>query len=53
MNIDVIAEGVEVKDQVSGLEDIGCYHMQGYYFSKPMMAEQVSGFVKDVNDHKI
>jgi len=49
LNIEVIAEGVEEKEQLSELEDLGCYHMQGYYFSKPMMAEHVSGFIGEMN----
>ncbi len=49
LNIEVIAEGVEEKGHISNLEDIGCYHMQGYYFSQPMMAEQVADFVRESN----
>lgn len=34
-NVDVIAEGVEKKEQLECLQAIGCYTIQGYYFSKP------------------
>lgn len=32
----VIAEGVETKPQVDYLKSIGCFFMQGYYYSKPI-----------------
>jgi diguanylate cyclase (GGDEF)-like protein/PAS domain S-box-containing protein len=38
--IDVIAEGVETKDQLSLLQQLGCIAFQGFYFSKPVPAEQ-------------
>lgn len=36
---DVIAEGVETKEQVDALLSIGCHYIQGYYFSKPQALE--------------
>lgn len=36
----VIAEGVEEKDQVDFLVKLGCDYIQGYYFAKPMPLEQ-------------
>ena len=36
MNIPVIAEGVETKDQILALKELGCMYVQGYYFSKPL-----------------
>ena len=35
-NMDIIAEGVETKEQLLILEELGCYNIQGYYFSKPV-----------------
>ena len=32
----VLAEGVEEKDQVDWLTQMGCDYLQGYYFSKPL-----------------
>ena len=35
-NMDVIAEGVETKEQLSILKELGCENIQGYYFSEPV-----------------
>ena len=36
LDIDVVAEGVEFKEQVDYLREAFCDMIQGYYFSKPM-----------------
>lgn len=40
LNILVVAEGVETKDQVEFLMQTDCQLVQGYYFDKPMPIEQ-------------
>lgn len=40
LHIPVIAEGIESKEQADYLKSIGCFHMQGYYFAKPMPSDQ-------------
>jgi len=42
LNLSVIAEGVETKQHVEFLLTRDCYLMQGYYFSKPMKAEDIT-----------
>ena len=36
LGMPVITEGVETKEQVDFLRDVGCDMFQGYYFAKPM-----------------
>ncbi|WP_051906371.1 EAL domain-containing protein [Methylomarinum vadi] len=36
MKLQVIAEGVETREQIDFLKMQGCHHYQGYYFSKPL-----------------
>ena len=40
MNLQVVAEGVETKEQLERLREIGCDYAQGFYFAKPMPYEQ-------------
>ncbi|MGH9750913.1 MAG: putative bifunctional diguanylate cyclase/phosphodiesterase [Candidatus Polarisedimenticolia bacterium] len=40
LNLGVVAEGVETRDQLVFLRDRGCRVMQGYLFSKPVPAEE-------------
>lgn len=40
MNIGVVAEGVETKEQQKILQSIGCGQAQGYLFAKPLPHEQ-------------
>jgi len=39
MKMNVVAEGVETKDDLMWLIDLGCNSAQGYYFSKPIPAK--------------
>ena len=39
LNIDVLAEGVETRDQLDFLRSIGCGHAQGFYYGKPIQSE--------------
>lgn len=40
LGLDIIAEGVETKDQADFLYDNGCQTSQGFYFSKPVPIEE-------------
>lgn len=42
LNREVIIEGVETNEQREKLIDLGCKFAQGYYFYKPMPAEQLA-----------
>ncbi len=41
LGFDVIAEGVETKEQLDLLKTYDCRYAQGYYFAKPMNDEQI------------
>lgn len=43
----IIAEGVEEKWQVDLLTHYGCDAIQGYYFSKPLEADDIAGYSPD------
>ncbi|SFD06719.1 GGDEF domain-containing protein [Butyrivibrio sp. YAB3001] len=41
IGMDVIAKGVESKEQVDYLRDIGCAKLQGFYYSKPVSTSEL------------
>ena len=43
-NIKTVAEGVETKEQVETLKNMGCDIVQGYYYSKPLSLEEFINF---------
>ena len=47
LNVPIIAEGVETREQLLALKTIGCQQVQGYYFSKPIPAEKFEDFLLD------
>lgn len=47
LHLDVIAEGVESREHIESLTQLGCNVMQGYYYGKPMESEDVDDWVKN------
>lgn len=45
LKMSVIAEGIETEVQARILRDFGCEYGQGYYFSKPLIAEDAKVFL--------
>ena len=41
----VVAEGVETAEQLAVLQEQSCPEAQGYYFSRPLSAEDLTGFL--------
>lgn len=46
LKMDVIAEGVEEADQLNRLSALRCPYVQGYYFSKPLPAIQITALLE-------
>ena len=48
LNLEVVAEGVETREQMQLLQKRGCPLMQGYYFSRPLPLADVSALLFDL-----
>lgn len=46
LGMHVTAEGVETMEQCKQLQDLHCNEMQGYFFSKPITAEEMEEYLK-------
>ena len=46
LNMEMIAEGVETKQQVELLASWGCKAAQGFYFGKPMLADEIGHLLR-------
>lgn len=47
LRLEIIAEGVETKEQSECLKELGCDYLQGYYYAKPMPKEDFIAFIKE------
>jgi diguanylate cyclase (GGDEF)-like protein len=48
LNMSIIAEGIETREQLEHLENLGCNYGQGYFVSRPIAAERVGEFLNQV-----
>ena len=53
LKLTVVGEGVETKEQLEFLNDHGADAVQGYYFSKPVPAEDFISFYKTSNNSEL
>ena len=49
LSLEVVAEGVETKQQVEFLKSHGCYLLQGYYFSEAIPESEINSFIKELH----
>ena len=47
LEVPTIAEGVETAEQLLTLKSMGCDIVQGYYFSRPLPADEFEQYMKD------
>lgn len=47
LGMKIVAEGVEIREQVDFLREQGCDYIQGYYYSKPLPAATVEAMLEE------
>ena len=45
MNLEIVSEGIETKEQYQVMKELGISYIQGYYFSKPLSEKQFLEFI--------
>jgi EAL domain-containing protein (putative c-di-GMP-specific phosphodiesterase class I) len=45
LSLEVVAEGIELPEQATSLEELGCELGQGYLFAKPMDSDALANFL--------
>ena len=46
LNLDVVVEGVQTAEQLKRVRSWGCRNVQGYYFSKPLRAPELTALLR-------
>lgn len=49
LGLRIVAEGVETEEQFEKIKELGIDYIQGYYFSKPLPAEEFLTFIRAKN----
>ncbi len=52
IGVNLIAEGVDSQEKLNLLEDLGCKIIQGFYFSKPLPADNFINYNKNYNSQR-
>lgn len=47
LGLKIVAEGVETKEMLEALEELGCDYIQGYYFSRPIPKAKFIEYIKN------
>lgn len=50
LNLKIVAEGVETKEMVDMLTELGVDYLQGFYFSRPLDEEHFVDFINNKAD---
>lgn len=50
MDLKIVSEGIETEEQFCTMENLGINYIQGYYFSKPLPADEFIEFIKKNNN---
>ena len=53
MNLTVVAEGIETRNQMKRLQALGCDYAQGYFFAKPMPVAEFEGLLEEQSEQNI
>ncbi len=53
LGMDIVAEGVETEFEAVTMAKLGCTELQGYYFSKPLAADEMVAFLKSFEPRRI
>ena len=48
LDVETIAEGVETEEQARLLAEVGCHHLQGYLFARPLSADNLRTYLIDL-----
>jgi len=48
LDLAIVAEGIETKEQLGFIEQLGCDLIQGYYYSKPVPAAELPAVVEQI-----
>jgi EAL domain-containing protein (putative c-di-GMP-specific phosphodiesterase class I) len=46
LGLDVVAEGVECEEQALLLRRLGCTHLQGFYYGRPLLREELDLYLQ-------
>ena len=49
MELEIVSEGVETKEQMEAIVSLGIEYIQGYYFSKPLSGQEFLQFIQASN----
>jgi diguanylate cyclase (GGDEF)-like protein/PAS domain S-box-containing protein len=52
LDLNVVAEGAETSEQVDFLVQSGCSTIQGYFFGRPMPAEEIQELIENLKEEK-